>query len=126
MVYRITFLFLSFFTSSTLYAQDQVTLDSLRSAFMKMDQRIETVELNLAHSKRKFQTGILVSTIGYTTVITGGLMLGRDNDSAGQALLVVGGITGVVGTYLMVNAFNHLTGKKKRRNHAVDTPSDPR
>ena len=60
--------------------------------------------------------GILVATLGYTLTITGGLMLGRENDKIGQALLVTGGATGTVGTVLMIDSFKYLgrAGKRKK------------
>lgn len=90
--------------------------DSLRQAVISLDAEVQQINLNLNESKRKFQSGILIATLGYTTTIAGGLMLGRENDELGQVLLVAGGVTGVIGTYKLVNAFSFLTreGKKKR------------
>ncbi len=82
---------------------------------MKLEAGVNEINLNLEQSQRKFQSGILIATLGYTTTIAGGLMLGRENDEAGQALLVAGGITGVIGTYKMVDAFRFLTGRKKKK-----------
>jgi hypothetical protein len=90
--------------------------DSLRRAILELDTRIQAVELNLETAEKKFRNGILISTIGYTTTIVGGLMLGRENDEMGQVLLVAGGVTGVYGTYKMVRAFSFLTGKGKKEN----------
>ncbi len=70
--------------------------------------------MSLEQSKAKFQRGILVATIGYTVTIIGGLMLGRENDEAGQVLLVAGGVTGITGTYMMVDAFKYL-GRSRRK-----------
>lgn len=89
--------------------------DSLKNEIIRLDTRIKTVELNLETSQRKFQSSILVATLGYTTTIAGGMMLGRKNDEAGQVLLIVGGTTGIIGTYKMVDAFRFLTGKKKKK-----------
>ena len=58
---------------------------------------------------------ILVYTLGYSITIAGGLMLGRENDQLGQALLVAGGFIGATGIYIMVDSFRVLAGKKKRR-----------
>ena len=69
--------------------------------------------MNLEKSKAKFQRGILVATIGYTLTIAGGLMLGRENDELGQVLLVTGGVTGITGTVLLVDAFKFL-GRTRR------------
>ncbi|WP_424963472.1 hypothetical protein [Ekhidna sp.] len=115
MVYRITISFLIFITSTTLFAQTPSSYDSLKNRIMKLEAGVNEINLNLEQSQRKFQSGILIATLGYTTTIAGGLMLGRENDEAGQALLVAGGITGVIGTYKMVDAFRFLTGRKKKK-----------
>ena len=114
MVYRLIALlfFVSFFT--TTIAQTN-SYDSLKQAIINLDSQIKDVQLNLETSQRKFKVGILIATIGYTTTITGGLMLGRSNDDLGQALLVAGGATGIIGTYKMVDAFSFLTGRKKKK-----------
>jgi len=116
MVYRlapICFLSFIFFTSSA--QNDQPSYDSLKKAIVQLDSRVSQVELNLETSQKKFRTGILIATLGYTTTITGGLMLGRENDQLGQGLLVVGGATGIIGTYQMVDAFRFLTGNRKKK-----------
>ena len=114
MVRRITPLafFLVIFTTS--YSQE-LSYDSLKASILSLEEKVETINLNLENSQKKFQSGILIATLGYTTTIAGGLMLGRNNDETGQALLVVGGATGVIGTYKMVDAFKYLTGRKKKR-----------
>lgn len=96
-------------------SHSQTSYDSLKTALIQMDSRIQQVEMNLETSQKKFRSGILIATIGYTTTITGGLMLGRSNDQLGQGLLVAGGATGLIGTYKMVDAFRYLTGVKTRR-----------
>ncbi|MEQ9165369.1 MAG: hypothetical protein RLO12_03865 [Fulvivirga sp.] len=40
-------------------------------------------------------------------------MLGRENDELGQGLLVAGGVTGGIGTYMLVDAFKYL-GRVRR------------
>ena len=114
MVYRLIALlfFVSVLTTTT--AQTN-SYDSLKQAIINLDSQIKDVQLNLETSQRKFKVGILIATIGYTTTITGGLMLGRSNDDLGQALLVAGGATGIIGTYKMVDAFSFLTGRKKKK-----------
>ncbi|WP_420577460.1 hypothetical protein [Ekhidna sp.] len=113
MVRRIAISFLILTTSITLFAQTPSSYDSLKSRIMMLEADVNEINFNLEQSQRKFQSGILIATLGYTTTIAGGLMLGRENDEVGQALLVAGGITGVIGTYKMVNAFRFLTGRKK-------------
>ena len=53
--------------------------------------------------------------IGYSVTIAGGLMLGRKYDDAGKVLLIAGGVTGIVGTVLLVDSFKYL-GRPHRRN----------
>lgn len=72
------------------------------------------MQVNLHESHQKFKVGILAATIGYTVTIAGGLMLGRENDKLGQAFLVAGGITGLSGTFLMVDAFKYLDRPYRR------------
>ena len=82
---------------------------------MSLDNRVTDVDLRMKSAQKQFQSGILVSTLGYSITIAGGLMLGRENDDLGQVLLVTGGITGATGTYIMVDAFSVLSGKKRRK-----------
>lgn len=92
--------------------------DSLAAAIINLQLDVEQVKLNLGRVEKRFKTGIVISTIGYSTVIAGGLMLGRKNDELGKALLITGGVAGVTGTILMVDAFRFLgiaSGKKKKR-----------
>lgn len=120
MVYRLVTPFIFLILSFHSHGQTD-SYDSLKQAIIKLDQRVNQVELNLETSQKKFRSGILIATLGYTTTITGGLMLGRKNDNLGQVLLVTGGTTGILGTYKMVDAFRFLTGstkkKKKKKNY---------
>jgi len=95
----------------------QSRLDSLENEIMQVRLDVEEINLNLEKSKSKFQRGILVATLGYTVTIAGGLMLGRENDELGQALLITGGVTGGIGTYMLVDAFKFL-GRTRRANRA--------
>ncbi|MEM6735547.1 MAG: hypothetical protein AAGC64_13120 [Bacteroidota bacterium] len=113
MVYRLILLFLLVLLFNHAPAQTS-SYDSLRQAIIRLDVRVNQVELNLKNSQKKFKSGILVATIGYSITIAGGLMLGRENDRLGQVLLVTGGATGIVGTYKMVDAFRFLTGDHKK------------
>jgi hypothetical protein len=91
--------------------------DSLKVAILKLQGEVDHIKLNLGKVESRFKTGIFISTLGYSTVIAGGLMLGRKNDELGKVLLVTGGVAGVTGTILMVDAFKFLgiaSGKKKR------------
>jgi hypothetical protein len=94
--------------------------DSLKQEILKIRNELEQVELNLSLSESKFKRGILVATIGYSTVITGGLMLGRKQDTLGKGLLIAGGATGVIGTVLMLDAFKYL-GRPFKKKQAART-----
>src|SRR5687767_3924099 len=84
---------------SPTYAQ-QSSVDSLKAELLAMKVEVEDIKLNLAKSESKFKRGIFVATLGYSTVISGGLLLGRKRDDLGKALLVTGGVTGIIGTAL--------------------------
>lgn len=99
-------------------AQETPSYEDFKASIIQLETRVATLELNLETAKNKFRSGILIATLGYTTTIAGGLMLGRENDQLGQVMLITGGATGIVGTYRMVDAFRYLTGverKKKKR-----------
>jgi hypothetical protein len=106
-------------SGGTLFSQTPViSEDSLRAQLLALQQDVQTVQVNLALSQQKFQRGMALATLGYTVTIAGGLMLGRENDRLGQGLLVAGGITGITGTFMLVDSFKYLgraSGKKKRR-----------
>lgn len=91
----------------------QTPIDSLKREILSLQADVESIHLNLEKSKSKFQRGILVATIGYTVTIAGGLMLGRENDDVGQVLLVAGGVTGITGTFMLVDSFKFL-GRTRR------------
>ncbi len=107
-----------FFISISCYSQQQPSADveQLKAQILLLREDVSRIELNLATSEKKFKKGILVATVGYSLVITGGLMLGRENDQLGQRLLIAGGVTGAVGTVLLVDSFKYLgrAGRKKR------------
>lgn len=91
-------------------------LDSLKREILLLREDVNQIQVNLETSKIKFKQGIAVATLGYSVTIAGGLMLGRKNDELGKILLVAGGVTGITGTILMVDAFRFLSPKKKRRS----------
>lgn len=100
-------------TSNMAFSQ-QGDMAELRQEVLEIKADVELITLNLEKSKAKFQKGIFIATLGYTVTIIGGLMLGRDNDELGQVLLVTGGVTGGIGTYMLVDAFKYL-GRVRRR-----------
>lgn len=104
------------FIASNARAQEVSTadLDSLKQQILKLNTEVNQIQVNLETSQKKFQKGILVATIGYSVTIAGGLMLGRKYDDAGKVLLVTGGVTGITGTFMMVDAFKYLNPKKRQ------------
>ncbi|GMQ29830.1 hypothetical protein Aconfl_24730 [Algoriphagus confluentis] len=101
---------LGFLLANPLFAQDlnQVSYDSLKRAMIQMDQELYQVQLNLHQSQRQLQTGILVATLGYTVTIIGGQLLGTEPE-LGEALLYVGGATGIVGTVILFKGFKKIS-----------------
>jgi hypothetical protein len=92
--------------------------DSLRARILALQADVGNIQVNLGLSQKKFQQGMALATLGYTVTIAGGLMLGRENDRLGQGLLVAGGITGVTGTFMLVDSFKYLgraSGKTRRK-----------
>lgn len=110
---RTLFVLLLFFTAITLMGQN---LDSLKREILAIKQATQDINLRINNADKQFRAGILVSTLGYSITIAGGLMLGRTNDQLGQALLVAGGITGATGTYIMVDSYRVLSGKRRKKN----------
>ena len=94
---------LSGYSQSTSYP-----LDSLSKELMRLDARVNQIDLKLDKTRKSFRTGIFMATLGYSVTIAGGLMLGRENDQLGRALLYTGGAMGVSGTVLLVNSFNRF------------------
>ena len=90
-------------------------LDSLKNQILQLEVKTNDINFRMEAADRQFKTGILVSTLGYSITIAGGLMLGRDNDDLGQVLLVTGGVTVALGTYILVDSFSVLSGKRKKK-----------
>jgi hypothetical protein len=112
---RIILLLLLIFPAFS-YAQTETKdVEELKKEILLLRGDVENIQLNLSQSEKKFKRGIAVATVGYTMVIAGGLMLGRENDDLGKGLLIAGGVTGITGTIMMVDAFKYLgrAGKKK-------------
>jgi len=107
--------FILLFTAMFSICHAQTRIDSLKNEIMEVKLDVENINLNLEKSKAKFQRGILVATLGYSITIAGGLMLGRSNDELGQALLITGGVTGGIGTYMLVDAFKYLGRTRRMR-----------
>jgi len=108
------FLIFSFLAIPYLLSAQNQQLDSILFRVERMELETKDINLRIAKSRNQLQTGILVSTIGYSITIAGGLMLGRERDELGQVLLVTGGATGATGTFLLFDSFNILAGRKKK------------
>lgn len=91
------------------------SVDQFKAELLSLRADVDNVQVNLGKSEKRFKAGILVSTIGYSVTIAGGLMLGRKQDDLGKGLLIAGGVTGITGTFLMVDAFKYLGRASKRR-----------
>jgi hypothetical protein len=99
------------------FAQTQTKdVEELKKEILLLRADVDNIQVNLSESEKKFKRGIAVATIGYTMVIAGGLMLGRENDDLGKVLLVTGGVTGITGTIMMVDAFKYLGRASRRRS----------
>lgn len=108
-------LFICLFTAIAFTSNAQGNIDSLKAEILSIRADVDNINLNLEKSKNKFQKGIFIATLGYTVTIAGGLMLGRENDELGQALLITGGVTGGIGTYMLVDAFKFLGRTRRKR-----------
>jgi hypothetical protein len=119
---RFTFTILLFLALSGAHAQQHqadsvVSGERLKDELLALRADVDNIQLNLGRSERHFKTGIAVATLGYSVTIAGGLMLGRKRDDLGKALLLAGGVTGITGTFLMVDAFKFLgRAARKRRS----------
>jgi hypothetical protein len=100
---------------STFSQTQPLNPDSLTQEILTLKADVQNIKLNLAKSESRVRRGIFVSAVGYSTVIAGGLMLGRKRDDLGKALLVTGGAIGVTGTILLVDAFKFLGKPAKPR-----------
>lgn len=103
------------FCTTKTSAQQTARQLSIEEQLLALQNDVSDIKLNLNLSEKKFKRGIATATIGYSVTIAGGLMLGRKNDELGKVLLVAGGVTGITGTILMVDAFKYLgrIGKPK-------------
>ena len=95
-------------------AASSQSIDSLMKKLDQLELKTNEIDLRMEQTQKQFQSGILVSTLGYSITIAGGLMLGRENDQLGQVLLVAGGVTGVTGPYILVDSFRLLSGRRKK------------
>lgn len=112
---RVILLVSLLFCLTQVKAQQATRQLSIEEQILALQTDVNDIKINLNLSEKKFKRGIATATIGYTVTIAGGLMLGRKNDELGKVLLVAGGVTGITGTILMVDAFKYLgrIGKPK-------------
>lgn len=109
---KVIILLFLIFISNQSFSQN---IDSLRKEIRNLKTEVASINLRITDSNNQFKKGVLVSAIGYSVTIAGGLMLGRENDKTGQFLLIAGGITGVTGTYILMDSFDVLAGKRKKK-----------
>jgi hypothetical protein len=56
------------------------SLDSLKMEILQLNETMDHVQMNLDKSGKKSKVGILVSIIGYSVTIAGGLTLSQNKD----------------------------------------------
>ncbi|SKC63949.1 hypothetical protein [Ohtaekwangia koreensis] len=116
---KITLSILFFFVASCVYGQVTDTLiqiEQFKRELLSLQADVANIQINLAKSETRFKRGIAVATLGYSITIAGGLMLGRKYDELGKGLLIAGGVTGITGTILMVDAFKFLGRASRKRS----------
>ncbi|MGB3851080.1 MAG: hypothetical protein WA958_14010 [Tunicatimonas sp.] len=108
-------------------AQDNLSTkpgaDSLRAEILRLRTDLDATRDNLRISHKKFRTGILVSGIGYSITILGGVLLGSQQYSDwGQPLVVAGGVIGFSGALLLLNS-NKFIGRAGTATARSSTPT---
>lgn len=106
------------FIASISLAQEKLpqTEEEFKREILELRSDVDQIQENLLLSHKRFKTGIAGAALGYTVTIVGGLMLGRENDNLGKALLYTGGAIGLTGTIMLVDAYKYVgrAGKDKR------------
>ena len=83
--------------------------DSLRNEVLRLRTELDATRAHLRTSHRKFRSGILVSGIGYSITIIGGVLLGSSQYSDwGQPLVIAGGVIGFSGALLLLNSNRYI------------------
>lgn len=100
--------------SMQVYGQEGDVAD-LKNEILELRADVDHINMNLEKSRSKFQTGIFVATLGYSITIVGGVLLSNNEIETGRALIVTGGVTGGLGTFMLVDAFKFL-GRKRKMN----------
>jgi len=93
--------------SAQAQSTQSLDIDSLKSEIFQMKSDVQQIQLNLNQAKKRFNTGIIVATVGYSVTIAGGLILGENAD-LGNTLLWTGGAIGVGGTFLLMQGFKFI------------------
>ncbi len=104
--YRLTFvLLLSGLAPLSVQAQSSASADSLKREIMQLQLSVEHTQNNLRLYGKSFKRGIITSAIGYSIVITGGVLLGTENLSNwGQPLIFTGGVIGFGGAVMLFSS----------------------
>jgi len=90
-------------------AQANPQADSLKREILNLQLELDHTQNDLQLYSRDFKRGILTSVIGYSIVITGGVLLGTDNLSEwGQPLIFSGGLVGAAGGVFLFRSHRHL------------------
>ena len=90
-------------------------LEQFKKEILLLQADVDNIQVNLALAEKRVKRGIAIATIGYSVTIAGGLMLGRKYDDLAKGLLIAGGVTGITGTVLMVDAFKFLGRAGQKR-----------
>lgn len=102
----------------------QPSADSLRAEILQLRSDLDATRENLRISHQKFRSGILVSGIGYSITILGGVLLGsQDYSDWGQPLVVAGGVVGFSGALLLLNS-NKFIGRAGTATARVSSPAN--
>jgi len=102
-------LFLVLFSITSLSAQSSSSADSLKREILQLRIEVNNTQDNLAQYSKSFKRGILTSAIGYSIVITGGVLLGTERfGDWGQPLIFAGGVVGFTGGIMLYNSNRFL------------------
>jgi hypothetical protein len=85
--------------------------DSLKAAILQLETELDATRYNLDKTGKRLQNGILISAIGYSVVILGGVLGGADNENLsqlGQPLIFSGGVIGFSGAVVLFSATRSL------------------
>lgn len=121
MVSRIFFLIFFLFTSLVSFGQQspyEGDIEDLKKEILSLKSQQQNTLQYMDKYRKRFNLGLIMATIGYTTVVAGGQLLGGSNDDLGSAMLYVGGALGITGTVIMIDA-----GKFMKR--ATNPPPEP-